>query len=233
MNINNLINVRRWTSDGCSGKQHRYDDISDHVGVGDDDEDDKIFGWQASMQEMTIAVDGDAWTIVTSTTLKSMSKAFKVQLPWNPKNVDKCTTILKSMSKLSRLLRAGCNDLDIQECTYMFISLEIYVKRLQGRLLNILHSNPHKRGQHEPFPIFLNFKDIIILTILSPSSGLTLTRRRRICEMWELVEFLRPASSSLSKRFYHHHHPHQKKNKLIMYHFVGQGDPMSNLIINC
>ena len=157
MNINNLINVRRWTSDGCSGKQHRYDDISDHVGVGDDDEDDKIFGWQASMQEMTIAVDGDAWTIVTSTTLKSMSKAFKVQLPWNPKNVDKCTTILKSMSKLSRLLRAGCNDLDIQECTYMFISLEIYVKRLQGRLLNILHSNPHKRGKHEPFPIFLNF----------------------------------------------------------------------------
>ena len=160
MNINNLINVRRWTSDGCSGKQLRYDDISDHVGFGDDDEDDeddKIFGWQASMQEMTIAVDGDAWTIVTSTTLKSMSKAFKVQLPWNPKNVDKCTTILKSMSKLSRLLRAGCNDLDIQECTYMFISLEIYVKRLQGRLLNILHSNPHKRGQHEPFPIFLNF----------------------------------------------------------------------------
>ena len=85
MNINNLINVRRWTSDGCSGKQHRYDDISDRVGVGDDDddddEDDKIFARQASMQEMTIAVDGDAWTIVTSTTLKSMSKAFKVQLP--------------------------------------------------------------------------------------------------------------------------------------------------------
>ena len=35
------------------------------------------------MQEMTIAVDGDAWTIVTSTTLKSMSKAFKVVFFWH------------------------------------------------------------------------------------------------------------------------------------------------------
>ena len=33
---------------------------------------------QASMQEMTITVEGDSWTIVTSTTIKSMTKAFKV-----------------------------------------------------------------------------------------------------------------------------------------------------------
>ena len=33
---------------------------------------------QASMQEMIIVVEGDSWTIVTSTTIKSMTKAFKV-----------------------------------------------------------------------------------------------------------------------------------------------------------
>ena len=36
------------------------------------------FVCQASMQEMTISVEGDFWTIVTSTTIKSMTKAFKV-----------------------------------------------------------------------------------------------------------------------------------------------------------
>jgi len=40
------------------------------------------------MQEMTIAVDGDAWTIVTSTTLKSMSKAFKLGVDFDEKTAD-------------------------------------------------------------------------------------------------------------------------------------------------
>ena len=39
---------------------------------------DKALVCQASMQEMTITVEGDSWTIVTSTTIKSMTKAFKV-----------------------------------------------------------------------------------------------------------------------------------------------------------
>ena len=34
--------------------------------------------FKVSMQEMTISCDGDTWTIFTSTTLKNMTKTFKV-----------------------------------------------------------------------------------------------------------------------------------------------------------
>ena len=33
---------------------------------------------QVSMQEMTISCEGETWTIFTSTTLKNMTKVFKV-----------------------------------------------------------------------------------------------------------------------------------------------------------
>ena len=38
------------------------------------------FSQQVSMQEMTISCDGETWTIFTSTTLKNMTKVFKVTL---------------------------------------------------------------------------------------------------------------------------------------------------------
>jgi len=43
---------------------------------------------QASMQEMTITVEGDSWTIVTSTTIKSMTKAFKLGVDFDEKTAD-------------------------------------------------------------------------------------------------------------------------------------------------
>ena len=62
-----LTNVpKRWLNELVNGHCGRLNKIC-HV---------KFF--KVSMQEMTISCDGDTWTIFTSTTLKNMTKTFKV-----------------------------------------------------------------------------------------------------------------------------------------------------------
>ena len=57
---------KRWLSELVNGHFGRLNKIC------------QVKFFKVSMQEMTISCDGDTWTIFTSTTLKNMTKTFKV-----------------------------------------------------------------------------------------------------------------------------------------------------------
>ena len=150
---------------------------------------------------MTIAVDGDAWTIVTSTTLKSMSKAFKVGsnspiISFNHKLG--CWFLQLWLSTASPSLSSTSIMGEHFELRSIFLFAGCLDQLATSQLTIVINTNN------------IMITIVIMILMMMTSLGWTLRRRLPTCETWKLVESLKPASSSLSKRCHHHHHHHHQ-----------------------
>merc|ERR1711934_1293268 len=104
---------------------------------------------QVSMQEMTWACDGETWTIFTSTTLKNMTKVFKLGEEFDEKTADMrdvTTLAVFEGGKLITLEKAKNSKHKSAKSTHEVVGDEIVLKMWV-------------EGTEEPVPI-LKFKRV-------------------------------------------------------------------------